>query len=118
MIIVNHHLPRLKRVASRLLSFDPPLLFSCDVELRGSWRNPESVRAGFINWIGKSKRIGEKLKKEVSWRCKMGNGVVEGYGLSGPVLVTACVCPPLSADEEGAGMDEGSRDFGLPSTPR
>lgn len=43
---------------------------------------------------------------------------MEGYGLSGPALVTACVRPSLSADEEGAGMDEGSRDFGLPSTPR
>ena len=32
------------------------------------------MRAGFINWIGKSKRLGEKLKKEVSWQCKMGRG--------------------------------------------
>lgn len=43
-------------------------------ELRGSWRNPESVRTGFINWIGKSKRLGEKLKKEVSGQWKMGRG--------------------------------------------
>ena len=52
------------------ISLSPPHA----AELRGSWRNPESVRTGFINWIGKSKRLGEKLKKEVSGQWKMGRG--------------------------------------------